>query len=99
MTVTIKTDHKWKPFAYRNEVPAKVLSSQFDYQDEDEAIDGFFCYRGYWYHLDQFMNISTDEWSGMLKDWHGFHGDTFFSGIAIKLSKDGETYQVATVYA
>jgi len=39
MDITIKTDRKWKQFKYRNEVPAKVLKDQFDYQNEEEVLD------------------------------------------------------------
>jgi hypothetical protein len=93
--LTIKTDHKWKHFKYRYEVPAKVLASQFDYQKEDDALDGFFCYRGYWYHLDGFSVMAMPEHE-QLKDWHAYAGDSYFSGIVIKVSSDGETYQVGT---
>ena len=87
----IYTDHKWKQFKYRNEVPASVLASQFDYQDPEETFDGFIHYRGVWYHLDQFMRGAP------IPGWDGFAGDSFFSGVAIKLSSDGEEYQIATV--
>ena len=93
MKTLIKTNHQWRPFTYRTEVPAAVLERQFDYQDPEDVVDGFLCYRGTWYHLDQFMR--TGDLS--LLGYDGFHGDSFFSGVAIKLSSDGERYQVATV--
>ena len=48
--LTIKTNRRWRDFVYRHDVPAKVLADQFDYQDGEDVIDGFFCYRGRWYH-------------------------------------------------
>jgi len=84
------TDHKWKPFRYRYEVPARILKSEFDYQDPEDTLDGFFCYRGIWYHLDQFE-------ATQIEGYHGFHPDSFFSGVAIRISDDGEQYQVATL--
>jgi hypothetical protein len=95
MKTLIRTDHKWRPFVYSYEVPAKILASEFDYQDREETIDGFFEYHGCWYHLDQFMRTSA-EGLGLL-GWDGYAGDSFFSGVAIKLSSDGETYQVGTI--
>lgn len=89
----ITTDHKWKNFCYRYEVPVKVLTEQFDYQDENEALDGFFCYRGTWYHLDEFLR------DGAPQGWHGFAADSFFSGVVIELSRDGEQYRVGTLIA
>jgi len=81
------TNNHWRQFRYRDEVPAKVLADQFDYQDEDTT-DGYFEYKGYWYHLDMFMRCSGD--------WEGSHGDSAFSGVMIRLSQDCEEYQVAT---
>ena len=82
----IITNHHWRQFKYRYEVPPSVLEDQFDLCDDD---DGFIHYRGRWYHLSEFM--VTDQFS----EWDGFHSDSFFSGILIKLSDDGEEYQVA----
>ena len=90
MKTTITTDHKWKPFVYRYDVPESVLADQFDYQDPNETIDGFFCYRGTWYHLDQFMRVGYPGPFGQTDEngYHGFAGDSYFSGVAIKLSED-----------
>jgi hypothetical protein len=90
----IRTNHHSRSFTYRWDVPSSVLEDQFDYHGDD-ICDGYFCYRGVWYHLDQFDRRDIDG-SGY---WHGFHADSFFSGIAIRLSDDGESYQVATVIA
>jgi hypothetical protein len=88
----VTTDHKWKSLRYGYEVPAKVLADQFDWMDEDESGHGFFCYHGRWYNVQEFMR--TD-----VKGWDGMHGDSFFSGVLIRLSKDGESYMVATYYS
>jgi hypothetical protein len=93
--MTIKTDNKWHNFKMRDEVPKKVLESTFDYQDEDIS-DGYFKFKGTWYHTDQFMRLSGDD--PQTKDWDGYAGDSYFSGTLIKLSKDGEQYKVASYY-
>ncbi len=95
---TITTDHKWKPFKGDHEVSKSVLASDFDYQDRDEVRDGFFRYRKCWYHLDQFMRLSHNHANGKnpFAGWHGYYGDSYSSGVLIKLSNDGESYQVAT---
>ena len=90
----IITDHKWKPFRYRYEVPERVLKDDLDWcEPEEEYFDGFFKYRGQWYHLAEFLRGSRPE------GYHGFHADSFFSGVAIKLSEDCGEYQVATYIA
>lgn len=86
-TLTITSDHKWKQFKCRHEVPKAILTGQFDYLDEDA--DGFINYRGHWYHTSCFM-------SGGPEGWHGYHGDSYYSGVVIKLSQDGEEYMIGT---
>ena len=91
---TVRTNHQWRQFVYRSEVPAAVLASQFDYQDADDDVDGFFEYRGHWYHLDQFMRLGSKQ--GPLAAWDAYAGDSYFSGVVIRVSPDGETYQIGT---
>lgn len=96
MSLTIKTDRKWKHFKYRNEVPAKVLTRQFDWlKEEDGGFDGFILYRKCWYHVSMFMRF-RDNSDSEFKGWEGYHGDSYFSGVVIELSKDGEMYRVGT---
>lgn len=35
----------------------------------------------------------------VMSAWHGYHGDSYFSGVLIRLSDDGERYQVATYFS
>lgn len=91
--MNIRTNHQWRQFKYRYEVPASVLAREFDYLTEDDS-DGYFQYRGIWYHTSQFMRCGA-----MIPgQWDGFQGDSFFSGVLIRLSSDGESYQVATYH-
>ena len=94
--VIVTTDHKWKEFKYREDVPKRVLASEFDYQDPKETLDGYFKYKGGWLHLDQFTRIprSADGLSG----WDGIVHWSFSNGVVIKLSPDGEQYQVGYYY-
>jgi len=96
--LTIKTDNKWKPFKYRDEVPASVLEDDFDYLDEEEGYDGFFQYRDVWYHVSEFMRIYPGAPRRMY-EWDGYLSDSYFSGIVIKVSEDGEEYKVGTYIA
>jgi hypothetical protein len=95
--IKIRTNRNWRKFKHRYEVPAKVLASQFDWTNEAHAehgdySDGFFEYRGCWYHLADFVRAGHDGFPG----WDGYAGDSYFSGVLIKLSPDGEEYQIAT---
>ena len=91
------TNNHWRQFVYRDDVPAAVLADQFDWTDKDHTehgdySDGFFQYRGFWYHLGDFMR------GGMTEDdqWQGHCGDSYFSGTLIEVSRDGEEYRIAT---
>jgi hypothetical protein len=95
MTITIKTNRQWRDLVYRSDVPADVLASEFDYQDAEDVLDGFFRYRGHWYHLDQFMPAPIATIAG----WDGYASDSYFSGIVIKLSRDGERIKVGTYFS
>jgi hypothetical protein len=94
----ITTDRKWKPFLYRYEVPAKILADRFDHLSEDDAPDGFFRYRGAWYHTSDFMRVDNGPESAFA-GWHGVATDTYFSATLIEISADGESYRVARAYS
>jgi hypothetical protein len=87
--MNITTNNQWRDFAYRQDVPESVLNSEFDWTDSD---DGFFQYRGCWYHISMFMKTAIEE-------WHGIHNDSAFSGVLIQVSDDGEQYKIATIIA
>jgi len=99
MSVTITTNHHWRDFAYRADVPAAVLADRFDWLSEDDGYDGFFCYRGWWYHNSEFTATclpGRDADAGPLAGWDGYISDSYFSGVVIKVSRDGERYMVGT---
>ncbi len=89
--VKVITDSKWKSFIYRYDVPKKVLEDDFDWTNEEDYNDGFLKYRNIYYHLSEFLR------NGMVDGYDGYFGHSFFSGVAIKISDDGETYKIATV--
>ena len=96
----IQSNYHWRPFLYRHDVPPAVLASEFDWLDA-EADAGFFKYRGWYYHLSEFTGTAGLDAFGMaaMDVWDGHKGDSYFSGIVVRLSDDGEQYQVGTYYA
>ncbi len=81
---TIITNHQPRPLLTRWDVPQKILASDFDWLDPEES-GSFFRYRGWWYELSDFVLPPKD-----LPEWHGFSPDSYFSGVLIRLSEDGE---------
>lgn len=100
MALTIKTNGHLRSFVNRCDVPEKILKTQFGYQDPDTC-DGYFKYRNTWYHLDQVINlgIESDSTDNDLKGWHGVAGDSYFSGIVLWLSNNGEQYKIGSYYS
>ncbi len=46
--------------------------------------------------LDEFMRTTGIP---ELSEWHGYASDTYFSGVIIKISPDGERYMIGRYYA
>ena len=87
----IITNNHWNNFLYWYELTEKE-QAEFDWiENPDEHT--FFRYRGWVYSLDDFMLPNHVE---ELEEWDGYRSDSFFSGVLIKLSDDGEMYQVGT---
>ena len=94
--LTIKTDHKWKPFRYQYEVERRKDYKDYDWMDENDKGDGWIIYLRRLYNLSDFMRIENiPEFSG----WNGYHSDSFFSGVLIKVSQDGEQYKIGTYFS
>jgi len=59
---------------------------EFDWMTDEEIYEGnFIRYKGWTYSTQDFMR--TDH-AGDLKSWDGYYGDSFFSGVLIKLVDD-----------
>ncbi len=101
----IKTNNHDRQFVYRYDVPKEVLAGDLDWTTEDD-FDGYFKYRGIWYHTSQFVRVTptcrlleTMGYVSPFYSWGGAHSDSAFSGILIKIADDCETYRVATYFS
>ena len=93
MSTKIITNHNWRFLKYSNEVPQSILD-EYDWLDDDDKTDGWIHYRKRWYHISDFMRV--DSHNPFFNMYHGYMSDSFFSGVLVKLSEDGESYQIAT---
>lgn len=91
MPLEVISNYHDRQFLYRDEVPRSVLEDELDWTTEDD-MDGYIRYRDDWYHLRQFMRCDGQD------GWHSCHGDSYFSGVFIAISDDGETYRIASYY-
>tara|TARA_B100000900_G_scaffold57642_1_gene43205 strand:+ start:570 stop:866 length:297 start_codon:yes stop_codon:yes gene_type:complete len=81
----ITTNYHIREFIFRDEIPSNIQADEFDWCD---SIGGYFKFKGYYYHVSQFMRTDLPEWDGI-------YNDSFFSGVLIRLEEDGH-YRVAT---
>jgi hypothetical protein len=97
--LVVRWDKKGDPIElhHGSDVPPGIMSDQFDWLDENERVSQSFAkHRGYWYHLSQFMRVQP---GGRLErgGWAGYHGDSFFSGVAIRFYEDQTHYKCGLV--
>jgi hypothetical protein len=97
--VTIKTNRRWRNFVYSNDVPVDILVTQFNHLDLDVHFDQFFRYRGWWYHVTDFMGFGDPHSPLAALGWDGYHADSYFSGVVIRFHRNDEQYMIGTFYA
>lgn len=87
--ITVITNNQPRPVIYGHELTEKQ-ALEFDYMDNIE--DGsFFKYKGHVYDLGDVMRInSSDCVPTAFKGYHGYVGESYFSGILVKISDCGE---------
>ena len=97
MTLTITTNNQPRDLLYLSdfsEAEQQQIRSDYDWIGPED-IDynfGFFRYRSSIYHLQDFM---CAENSDAFQGWDGYHSDTYFSGVLIRLAEDCESVIVA----
>ncbi len=88
---TYTTDHKWKSFKYRGEMPQSV-------QDEYPHTYGdlFLKYLGVWYSLSEFTRVPHPDLydDDIPITPHGVTGGSAFHSVFIELSEDGDSYKI-----
>ena len=98
----IKTNNVPRRLVYGYELTQKE-AADFDYLSPDElSVHDFVRYKGQVYDMGEFMRIDKtvaqhsqrEEW----EDWHGYSSDSFFSGVLVRFSHDGESVVLATYF-
>ena len=108
MRLEVTTNNHARQFVTGHEVPMNVLKWQFDYLTADEQSFGSFLrYKGHWYHVSDFTRFDRFFMAGIecatrgteespFDGWHGRVSNSAWSGVIIRISEDGETYQIGT---
>lgn len=105
--ITIRTNHVPRFTVYGFDLTDEERK-EFDYfrspgdtdEDFNEALDcgTFFRYKGWVYDLGEAVRInrySPEEFEG----WDGYYGETYFSGVLVKLVDAGEKVIVGQYFS
>ena len=89
--IKITTNNQYREFISGCDLTAKERE-EFDYYDNQEDLDTatFVRYKGLVYDLKEFMRSDAFE------DWDGVAGQSYFSGVLLKISEDGDAYKIGT---
>jgi hypothetical protein len=80
--MVIKTNNVLRHLLSWEELTEKE-QSRFDWLDKEELQSiNFFRYKGYAYHMSEFMCVDN---APSFKGWDGYHADSYFSGVLVKL--------------
>lgn len=98
----IKTNNVPRHLVYGYELTEKE-AADFDYLSPGElSVHEFVRYKGQVYDLGEFVRIDKtvvphpqrEGW----QHWHGYSSDSFFSGVLVRFSDDGESVVLATYF-
>jgi len=108
MRLELTTNNHERQFVTGHRVPMNVLKWQFDYLTaEEQSFGNFLRYKGHWYHVSDFTGLGSLFMAGIERStgsteaspfdsWHGRTSDSAWSGVVIRISEDGDTYQIGT---
>lgn len=98
----IKTNNTPRHLVYGYELTKKE-AADFDYLSPDELNEREFVrYRGRVYDMGEFMRIDKTVAPHPQRQgwghWHGYSSDSFFSGVLVRFSDDGESVVLGTYF-
>ena len=98
----IKTNNIPRHLVYVHELTDKEIADFVYLSPEELNEQEFVRYKGRVYDMGEFMRIDKsvaphpqrDGW----ENWHGYSSDSFFSGVLVKFSYDGQSVVMATYF-
>ena len=85
MTISIISNNQERPVIDWHDLTPKQ-QSEFNYDSAEES--QFVIYKNWPYDVAEFMAVRHND---ELSAWHGYSGDSFFSGVLIKFAPDCDT--------
>lgn len=87
----IITNNVPRPILYSHDLTRKEQAEMQDLLPNNWEEESYIRYKGQVYPVSDFVRCQHIE------GWHGFRSDSFFSGLAIKLSDCGDAVTVGLV--
>jgi hypothetical protein len=97
------TDQQENDMNIRTNNHARPLLGFYDLSEKERTEVGsaydivgaqFVRYKEWVYAMDDFVGTTAPEFEG----WHGVYPESYFSGVLVRLSDDGETVQMGTYF-
>ena len=93
----IITNNHYRPVLYWHELTTKEQEELKDSYDSVEE-SSFFRFKDWCYDLNDFLRVN-DSLNGKGTDhelygWDGYHNDSFFSAVLVKLDDSGDSVKV-----
>ena len=85
MTISIISNNQERPVIDWHDLTPKQ-QSEFNYDSAEDS--QFVVYKNWPYDVAEFMAVRHND---ELSAWHGYSGDSFFSGVLIKFAPDCDT--------
>lgn len=98
MGISVQTDRKWRYFIEGSSIPS--MYNEFNYMTRKQFNVALFAqFKRVYYALDEFVHMpETKGIASLIYGWDGYIGQTYDSGIIIKLSKNTELYKIGRYY-
>ena len=90
----IITNNHARPLLYFFQLPEKwqeFARKEYDWDKELEDNSQFFIYKNWLHHLSNFERIGISD-NHPFKNWDGYMGDSYFSGVLIRYTRDEHGY-------
>ena len=94
--LTITSNHHWRPvLCWHDLTPNEQLEFDGELDCEYFYQDSFYRYKGLVYPLGDFMPVGeVSQLAG--KGWEAYYSSSWWSGVVIRHSEDGEYYQIGS---
>lgn len=89
----IITNHHYRPILHWSDLTEEEQNFRYGMYDDIEE-SSFFEYKDCVYDLNDFLRVNEQWGKGIIKNWDGYHNETFFSSVLVKYDDSFESIKV-----